>query len=107
MLTEELIPLTKQRIPTIVGYDTKANSYTIGNDLYLGIKPLKIRQGRAGGGLALGEVCLKRRIASSPNMLFSNKSRRSAMHRRQWDAKAMSALAGLRGKPVAELCTEH
>lgn len=29
------------------------------------------------------------------------------MHRRQGEAKAMIALAGLKGKPVAELCTEH
>ena len=31
------------------------------------------------------------------------------MHRRKWDAKtkAMIVLEGLRGKPVAELCTEH
>jgi Fic family protein/molecular chaperone DnaK (HSP70) len=30
MVTEELIPLTKQRIPTIVGYDAPSNTYTIG-----------------------------------------------------------------------------
>jgi len=31
------------------------------------------------------------------------------MHRRKWDAKtkAMIVIEGLRGKPVAELCTEH
>ena len=31
------------------------------------------------------------------------------MHRRKWDAKtkAMIVLEGLKGKPVAELCTEH
>ncbi|HXG19789.1 MAG TPA: transposase [Methylomirabilota bacterium] len=31
------------------------------------------------------------------------------MHRRKWDTKtkAMIVLEGLRGKPVAELCTEH
>ena len=31
------------------------------------------------------------------------------MQRRKWDAKtkAMIVLEGLRGKPVAELCTEH
>lgn len=32
MLTEELIPLTKQRIPTIVGYDAWSNTYTIGEE---------------------------------------------------------------------------
>src|SRR6266850_6456931 len=32
MLTEELIPLTKQRIPTIVGYDALSNTYTIGEE---------------------------------------------------------------------------
>jgi transposase-like protein len=31
------------------------------------------------------------------------------MHRRQWNpkTKAMIVLEGLKGKPVAELCTEH
>lgn len=31
------------------------------------------------------------------------------MHRRKWDAKtkAMIVLEGLKGKPVAELCTAH
>jgi transposase-like protein len=31
------------------------------------------------------------------------------MHRRKWDAKtkAMIVIESLRGKPVAELCTEH
>jgi transposase-like protein len=31
------------------------------------------------------------------------------MQRRQWDAhtKAMIVLEGLKGKPVAEICTEH
>jgi transposase-like protein len=31
------------------------------------------------------------------------------MHRRKWDAntKAMIVIEGLKGKPVAELCTEH
>jgi transposase len=31
------------------------------------------------------------------------------MHRRQWDAKtkAIIVLEGLKGKPVAEICTEH
>jgi transposase len=31
------------------------------------------------------------------------------MHRRKWDAhtKAMIVLEGLKGKPVAEICTEH
>jgi transposase-like protein len=31
------------------------------------------------------------------------------MHRRKWDAKtkAMIVLEALKGKPVAELCTEH
>jgi transposase-like protein len=31
------------------------------------------------------------------------------MHRRNWDAKtkAMIVLEGLKGKPVAEICTEH
>ena len=31
------------------------------------------------------------------------------MHRRKWDAKtkAMLVLEGLKGKPVAEICTEH
>jgi Transposase len=31
------------------------------------------------------------------------------MQRRKWDAqaKAMTVLEGLKGKPVAELCTEH
>jgi transposase-like protein len=31
------------------------------------------------------------------------------MHRRKWDAKTkvMIVLEGLKGKPVAELCTEH
>ena len=31
------------------------------------------------------------------------------MHRRNWDAKtkALIVLEGLKGKPVAELCTEH
>lgn len=30
MLTEEIIPLTKQKIPSIVGYDVASNDYTIG-----------------------------------------------------------------------------
>lgn len=31
------------------------------------------------------------------------------MHKRKWDAKtkAMIVLEGLKGKPVAEICTEH
>jgi transposase-like protein len=31
------------------------------------------------------------------------------MHRRKWDAKtkAMIVVEGLKGKPVAEICTEH
>jgi transposase-like protein len=31
------------------------------------------------------------------------------MHRRKWDAKtnAMIVLEGLKGKPAAEICTEH
>jgi transposase-like protein len=31
------------------------------------------------------------------------------MHRRKWDAKAKAiiVLEGLKGKPVAEICTEH
>ncbi len=31
------------------------------------------------------------------------------MHKRKWDAKtkAMIVMEGLKGKPVAELCTEH
>jgi Transposase len=31
------------------------------------------------------------------------------MHRRKWDAKtkAMIVIEGLRGKPAAEICTEH
>jgi transposase-like protein len=31
------------------------------------------------------------------------------MHRRKWDAKtkAIIVLEGLKGKPVAEICTEH
>jgi transposase-like protein len=31
------------------------------------------------------------------------------MHRRKWDAKtkALIVIEGLKGKPVAELCTEH
>jgi transposase-like protein len=31
------------------------------------------------------------------------------MHRRKWDAKtkALIVLEGLKGKPVAEICTEH
>jgi transposase len=31
------------------------------------------------------------------------------MHKRKWDAKtkAMIVLEGLKGKPVAEVCTEH
>ena len=31
------------------------------------------------------------------------------MTRRKWDAhtKAMTVLEGLKGKPVAEICTEH
>jgi transposase-like protein len=31
------------------------------------------------------------------------------MHRREWDAKtkALLVLEGLKGKPVAEICTEH
>jgi transposase-like protein len=31
------------------------------------------------------------------------------MHRRKWDAKtkAMMVIEGLKGKPVAEICTEH
>ncbi len=31
------------------------------------------------------------------------------MHRRKWDAKtkAMIIIEGLKGKPVAEICTEH
>jgi transposase-like protein len=31
------------------------------------------------------------------------------MHRRKWDAKtkALLVLEGLKGKPVAEICTEH
>jgi transposase-like protein len=35
--------------------------------------------------------------------------RRSALQRRKWEAhtKAMIVLEGLRGKPVAEICTEH
>ena len=33
MLTEELIPLTKQRIPTIVSYDALSNTYPIGRRL--------------------------------------------------------------------------
>jgi molecular chaperone DnaK (HSP70) len=32
MVTEELIPLTKQRIPPIVGYDAQSNTYTIGEE---------------------------------------------------------------------------
>lgn len=35
MVTEELIPLTKQRIPTIVGYDAPSNTYTIGEEARL------------------------------------------------------------------------
>jgi transposase-like protein len=31
------------------------------------------------------------------------------MHRRKWDAKtkALIVLEGLKGKPIAEICTEH
>jgi transposase-like protein len=31
------------------------------------------------------------------------------MHRRKWDAKtkAIAVIEGLKGKPVAEICTEH
>jgi hypothetical protein len=32
MLTEEIIPLLKQRIPTIVGYDVTSSHYTIGEE---------------------------------------------------------------------------
>jgi molecular chaperone DnaK (HSP70) len=32
MVPEELIPLTRQRIPTIVGYDALSNTYTIGEE---------------------------------------------------------------------------
>lgn len=34
---------------------------------------------------------------------------RTAVKRRQWDAKTKAAivLMGLKGKPVAEICTEH
>jgi Hsp70 protein len=35
MVPEELIPLTKQRIPTIVGYDTVSGTYTIGEEARL------------------------------------------------------------------------